>query len=165
MGTCGAALVLCKPEAEQTALRGNNRARISELALAVQCGMVSAVGDAQQPSASRAGAGLINASHTSTCRLSAAARAQGGVASAAATPTTMDLWLEEPSARNPETGELVFPTLIKQSILLLVKFYDPAGGGSLRVRAPCLNHCLSASTVGAWRHVVKPCCTDTCFAA
>ena len=58
------------------------------------------------------------------------------MASATATPTTMDLWLEEPSARSPETAELVFPTLTKQSFLLLVKFYDPAGGGTLRVRAP-----------------------------
>ena len=48
----------------------------------------------------------------------------------------MDLWLEEPSARNPETGDLVFPTLTKQAFLLLVKFYDPAGGGTLRVRGP-----------------------------
>ncbi|KAK9819401.1 hypothetical protein WJX81_005916 [Elliptochloris bilobata] len=57
---------------------------------------------------------------------------RGGVASTAQAPTTMDLWLEEPSARSPETGELVFPTLTKQSLLLLVKFYDPANGGTLR---------------------------------
>ena len=74
------------------------------------------------------------------------------MASASATPTTMDLWLEEPSARDPETGELVFPALTKQSFLLLLKFYDPAGGGSLRVRAPRPRRRSRASLVPVHGH-------------
>lgn len=62
-------------------------------------------------------------------------RVQGGVAMAAQAPTTMDLWLEEPSARSPGSEELYFPALTKQSLLLLVKFCDPASQ-TLRVR-PC----------------------------
>ena len=89
--------------------------------------------------------------------------AQGGVASATATPTTMDLWLEEPSARSPETGELVFPPLTKQSFLLLVKFYNPAGGGSLRVRplplasAPASTEVRAACTNSAPGGAVQAC--------
>ena len=55
---------------------------------------------------------------------------------AAQAPTTMDLWLEEPSARSPGSEELHFQQLTKQSLLLLVKFYDPASQ-TLRVRV-CL---------------------------
>jgi len=46
----------------------------------------------------------------------------------------MDLWLEEPSARTPGSDELHFQPLCKQSVLLMLKAYDPAAQ-TLRVRA------------------------------
>lgn len=61
--------------------------------------------------------------------------AQGGAATTAQPPATMDLWLEEPTARIAGSGELQHQPLTKQSLLLLLKFYDPAAQ-SLRVRAP-----------------------------
>jgi len=45
----------------------------------------------------------------------------------------MDLWLEEPSARTPGSDELHFQPLCKQSVLLMLKAYDPAAQ-TLRVR-------------------------------
>ncbi len=59
---------------------------------------------------------------------------QGGLATLAQPPATMDLWLEEPSARTPGSDELHFQPLCKQSVLLMLKAYDPAAQ-TLRVRA------------------------------
>lgn len=78
---------------------------------------------------------------------------------AAQAPTTMDLWLEEPSARSPGSEELHFQQLTKQSLLLLVKFYDPASQ-TLRVRVFADNQAavLSVTILSCFDLAFLTCC-------